>query len=271
MRGRDSILGYVTGPVSLRSTAPRTLVVVAHPDDEALALGARLSRHTDSFFVHVTDGAPLDGADAARYGFASVDQYRAARAEELRHAFRVAHISESRSKCLNIPDQRASFHLEELAERVRILIREFEPLAILTHAYEGGHPDHDACAFAAHRAVAMIDPQRRPELIEAALYHAGPDGRLETGCFLSWPVAYPEIIWRLNPAEKLVRQHLLDSFVTQRETLRHFDAGVERFRIAPPYDFTQPIQQRPLLYEQYPWGMTGERFRCLAAEAMACR
>lgn len=271
MPGIDAILRDVTATVSSGSVAPATLVVMAHPDDEVLALGARLSRHAGSFFVHVTDGVPLDGADAARYGFTTLDQYRDARAQELRHAFRVAHIPESRSERFDIPDQCASFHLEELTERLRTLIFEIEPVAILTHAYEGGHPDHDASAFAAHAAAAMIAPQSRPVLIEAALYHAGPDGRLETGCFLPWPVPLPEITWRLDPAEKLVRQELLDCFVTQRDTLRYFDAGVERYRIAPCYDFTEPPPQRRLFYEQFPWGMTGKRFRRLAAKAMACR
>src|ERR1051325_102266 len=41
-------------------TAPRVVVVVAHPDDEAIGAGAVLRGLPDATVVHVTDGAPGD-------------------------------------------------------------------------------------------------------------------------------------------------------------------------------------------------------------------
>ena len=55
------------------------MIVVAHPDDETIGLGAQLGRFEDALLVHVTDGAPRDGDDARNYGFASVADYAAAR------------------------------------------------------------------------------------------------------------------------------------------------------------------------------------------------
>jgi len=43
---------------------------------------------------------------------------------------------------------------------------------------------------------------------------------------------------------------------------------MERFRAAPVYDFTQAPHPGKLFYENFDWGMTGERWRDLAAEAL---
>ena len=169
---------------------------------------------------------------------------------------------------LDVSDQRACMVLDHLSDFLECLIRETGPEAVLTHPYEGGHPDHDACAFAVHTAVRRIAPETRPIILEAAFYHAGPEG-IETNCFLPAPAPMIEVTRRLNAQEKAAKQALLDCFPTQRETLRYFDLSVERYRVAPAYDFTQPPHQGELFYERFPWGMTGSRFRQLAALASA--
>src|SRR3954454_5236901 len=65
-------------------------MVVAHPDDEVIGAGAQLARFTNLALVHVTDGAPADVRDATRAGFASAQDYAAARREELEKALAVA-------------------------------------------------------------------------------------------------------------------------------------------------------------------------------------
>ena len=267
MLAAEDVLRAVTAPVRTGGCAPRTLVVVAHPDDEVLALGARLARHRESVFLHVTDGAPLDGADAALHGFATLDAYREARAAELHAALALAHISTQQCRTLAIPDQQASFHMAHIAEAVRTAIQELRPAAILTHPYEGGHPDHDACAASVHAAVAATDPSEQPVLVEAAFYHQGPNG-IETGCFLG---VGAEDTYELDEDERRNKQAMLDAFVTQQDTLGLFPPVVERFRIAPQYDFTRAPHEGLLFYEHYPWGMSGERFRELAGDLLACR
>ena len=42
---------------------------------------------------------------------------------------------------------------------------------VITHPYEGGHPDHDACAFAARAAVRHS--ANKAKLMEFTSYHAG--------------------------------------------------------------------------------------------------
>jgi hypothetical protein len=64
---------------------------------------------------------------------------------------------------------------------------------------------------------------------------------------------------------------MTDCFSTQRQVLTSFPIGTERFRLAPHYDFTAPPHDGRLFYENFPWGMTGERFRRLVGDALlAC-
>src|ERR1044071_4721885 len=82
----------------------RVLIVAAHPDDETIGCGAQLWRFDDLLLVHVTDGAPRDGKDAAQYGFASVADYAAARRRELDAALAAGEVT-ARRMHLDLPDQ----------------------------------------------------------------------------------------------------------------------------------------------------------------------
>ena len=61
---------------------PRVLVVVAQPDDETFAIGARMTRFSHACFLHLTDGAPVNRLDAKAYGFPPLDTYRDTRFAE---------------------------------------------------------------------------------------------------------------------------------------------------------------------------------------------
>ncbi len=237
-----------------RATARPSLFVFAHPDDETVALGARLGRFRSATLVTVTDGAPRNEDDSRAHGFASLDEYRRARREELQGALRLAEF-DGEALCFDIPDQEASHHLVEISRRLRELLRRMRPEVVFTHPYEGGHPDHDACAFAVHRAGA-------PTIVEAAFYHAGPQG-IETGRFL----VPPWFTYQLSDSEADAKRALFACFPSQRETLSNFDPRSESFRIAPEYDFHRPPHPGRVFYESFNWGMTAERFCELARKA----
>ena len=263
---------------------PRLLVVLAHPDDEVLALGARLERLALARLVTVTDGAPEDGADARQHGFSTLEGYREARAAELaaalRHAGLPAHVAHPFPALPPVPDQRAALHLEELTRGLAAVLDEFAPEAVLTHPYEGGHPDHDACAFAVHAAlrlraaapVPVADRRAAPLLLEAPFYHAGGgrdgdgDSRMRTGTFLDED-RFPALRLALSSQEQENKRARLACFPTQADTLRQFGTERECFRRAPAYDFSLPPHRGKLLYECFPWGMTGSQFRALAGVA----
>jgi hypothetical protein len=107
-----------------------------------------------------------------------------------------------------------------------------------------------------------------PLIVESAFYHAGPQG-IETACFLPHAESKSEICCVLSSEEKERKQALLACFASQQETLRYFTAEHECFRVAPHYDFHRPPHSGQLFYEQYPWGMTPERFCELACQADA--
>jgi N-acetylglucosamine malate deacetylase 2 len=247
---------------------PSTMVVVAHPDDETVGAGSRLPRLAKARFVHVTDGAPLDGGDAAAHGL-SVAEYAALRQRELEKALALCGIDASQRICLHCPDQQAALRMAELARALQRLFHEFRPAAVLTHPYEGGHPDHDATAFAVHAAAHSLRRagEPAPGLLEMSSYHLGVDGMLP-GTFL--PAGEQEVrTVHLTPDEQRHKRALFDCFASQGRTLACFPLDVERFRRAPAYDFRAPPHAGPLFYERFPWGMDGARFCGLAEQAMS--
>lgn len=249
------------------SPMPRAMLVFAHPDDETVALGARLGRFRPALLVHVTDGAPRNEQDSRAKGFPLLDDYRRAREEELTQALAMAGLRDLRCARLAIPDQEASLRLPWLVRQLAKLLVEQQPEVLFTHPYEGGHPDHDACAFAVHRAVALLRGRGRPTpaIIEAPFYHAGRNG-IEAGCFPATDEEPVQAEYTLREDEQRRKQALLACFTTQRETLRNFPLAYERFRLAPRYDFSQP-PPGPVLYDYFPWGMTSGLFCELARAA----
>ena len=269
----------VLGGLAGQGAMPRALVVMAHPDDEVLAVGAQMERMAGCRFVCVTDGAPEDGADARAHGFASLEHYRQARRRELACALGLAGLPASVAVSLRlqdgraIPDQRAAECLAEVARAVRQEIEAFQPEVAVTHPYEGGHPDHDATAFAVWAAVQALAESERPLLVEAAGYHAGTGGEtvwMKTGQFLpTWTEAGEVRVCALNPKQQEQKRALLACFTSQAETLKQFGVARESFRVAPAYDFNRPPHEGALLYEAYGWGgLTGAEFRSQAAAAL---
>lgn len=261
-----AVLGAATN--APRAALPRTMVVVAHPDDETVGAGSRLPRLAQARFVCVTDGAPRNGHDAARHGLTPA-QYARARRAELEGVLRRCGIGPERLSSLDAPDQQASLRMVPLARQLAQLLADEGSEVVLTQPYEGGHPDHDATAFIVHAAVALLRAQGggAPGIVEMASYHRGEDG-LRTCAFLPEPPGGPPLMVQLTPEDQVRKAELIALFTTQRETLAGWPLQAEGFRRAPRHDFTQPPHGGKLHYEHYDWGMEGPRFRALAQEAM---
>ena len=228
-------------------------IVVAHPDDETLAAGGSMHLLPDLTIVHVTDGAPRTLDDARREGFADPLDYASARRGELFAALREAGIRANHTEFM-IGDQQASLQMPRIVHAIRSFMERTGIRTIITHAYEGGHPDHDAVA----RAVQLAAPDER---LEYPGYHAAPDGSLVTGRFLPGPDG---VTIQLTPAEQDRKRAMLSCFRTQSDILSRFGTAAEQFRPAPVYDFRHPPHPGRLNYENWGWDMTGARWRELA-------
>jgi len=239
----------------------RIALVVAHPDDETLGAGAHLKYWPNLTIVHVTDGAPRDGADARREGFSSPDGYAKARREELGCALREGEAEHARLIQIGVPDQEAIANIGEVIQHLRQALAGYE--VVITHPYEGGHPDHDACALASRAAL-----PRHGTLWEFAGYHLR-NGAIESGEF---PGADGAEMQEVLSGEDLRRKEkMIRCFRTQLGTLSQFRWNIESFRHAPEVDFTQPPHPGVLLYETWGFAINGRRWREYACEALRCR
>jgi LmbE family N-acetylglucosaminyl deacetylase len=225
----------ITEPVAL---------VVAHPDDEVVALGSRLRCFADLTLIHLTDGAPRDLRDAQRTGYPDRASYAGARERELQAALDRLGIAPKRIGYA-IPDQETAHQLPELIERLSRDLRSMA--AIFTHPYEHGHPDHDSAALAVARA-APCQPR-----FECASYHLSENGP-RFGAFWPDPASLEES-WTLSSEEQAAKANAIACFASQGETLAQFGLAAERVRPAPAYDFSRAAPPGRALYER--WGFRG--------------
>jgi len=246
-----------------------TLLVVAHPDDEALGAGGLLTRLADTDIVIVTDGAPTDGVAARAAGFAGNDGYRQARVRETADALALIGRGDVPVSRLGFPDQQAVFHIPRIVSRLMEIMRAKKFRYVVTHPYEGGHPDHDATALAVHAACFLLreDGFEAPLPVEMTSYHLA-GGRMIYGAFLPAPGAGPVETFAFDAGEQDRKQRMLQCYKTQYRTLTEFPLDAERFRAAPSYDFLEPPHPGPLAYETFMWRMDGAGWRRAAGRAL---
>lgn len=244
------------------------LVVGAHPDDEVIGAGGQIPFWKKATFVHVTDGAPRDMTDARREGYDNREHYAAARQKELTAALALAGIAPGQIQGLGFPDQECSSNLIALVEACLHLLAKLRPVAVLTHPYEGGHPDHDSTAFALHTARRLLGKQqaRSPLILEMTSYH-NEAGSMQTRHFLL-STSHVPVRSVLAREQRSLKSQMFAEFKTQRSVLQWFPIDFESFRSAPDYDFLQAPHSGQLYYELFNWGTTGREWRSAATEAL---
>lgn len=139
------------GPSLLPPAARRVLVLVPHPDDEAIGAGGLMAllaeRGADVAAILVTDGEATIGASRAP---AEVGRRR--RAEFVRS---VAVLGGRVHTTLALPDGEVAEHRDRLIAAVHATLGEFTPELVLAPWPLEAHPDHRAVAEAAAEALLL--------------------------------------------------------------------------------------------------------------------
>lgn len=241
------------GIADLKVLLGRTLVLVAHPDDECILCGGILQNMREPVVVYATDGSPQDPYFWSAHG--SREAYSRMRQQEARRA--LAHVGVSEVVFLSDRDERLVD--QELFRNLGVafpLLRDEvggrQPDAILTLAYEGGHPDHDSCSFLASELStetglpvweAPLYRRRRSELSLQEFVH--PNGT--------------EIFYEPTGAELEPKRAMCLEYISQGDFLRAFSLERETFRPQASYKYSQPPHEGSLNYETWQWSMTGKQ------------
>jgi LmbE family N-acetylglucosaminyl deacetylase len=250
------------------------VLLCAHPDDETIGASACLGRLRNPTVVFLTDGAPRDPALRSPRAIGSRARYARTRHHEAIAALGLAGVSTDRILFLGGVDQEAIHEIALLAERFASLLAQIKPDIVITHCYEGGHPDHDAAALIANVSNRILAREKKnaPEVLEMTSYHLR-DGQCVTGEFLprDWGQCSgaEQLTIKLSPEERARKEQMLAAYVSQQTILSRFSIGLERLRAAPAYDFTGAPHPGKLWYESLGWPMTGARWREIASGLLA--
>ncbi len=247
----------------------RCSVIVAHPADEVVGAGCLISKLVDVTVLHITDGAPCDMNDARTAGVKEPAEYAEARKKECISALAIANVPEDRIVDFEVPNHCASNYLADLTKRITTFLQQSAADIVVTHPYEGGHPDHDATAFATHAALRLMKKNgfRPPALFEMAL-HPSKDSKAKVPEFLPGTERETTTLLLDERATEL-KQRMFACFESQRESLEASPFGPEKFRQPVAYDFTTPPQEGQLHYESFDWAPRKDEWQSLACKALA--
>ncbi len=242
----------------------RTLIVVAHPDDEVIACGGLMQQMREATVLFTTDGAPRDEYFWKDYG--SREAYAAVRRQEA-----VTALSSVGAEAMflsdlvaeGIADQELFRCLPIAFTRMQRVLARNNTDCLLTLAYEGGHPDHDAACFLTY----LCGQKTGLPVWEAPLYHRDRDGKPAVQTFHRTTGGEQQIAVEGEVLEKKIA--MFHSYRSQKLTLDGFHPEIEQFRPMADYDFTQPPFPWKLNYELWQWPMTGQQVAAAFVELLS--
>lgn len=241
-------------PATLNQLLRRTLVLVAHPDDESVSCGALLQRIASPLVVFCTDATPESPYFWGAYD--SREAYQNLRRTEAMKALRTAGVNDfeffaATSDSL-FRDQYLYRVLPEAIKALDRLVLRFRPDAILAPAYEGGHPDHDCCSFLASR----LGRKYGIPVWEMPLYHRSASDFIVCQSFID--AHGTEIELHPTSAEMKTKKQMINAYQSQASVWKFVRPGmIESFRPQPEYDYTLAPHPGLLNYEAWQWPMSG--------------
>ena len=177
-----TFLSYPLLPSSYAATLGATVVVVPHPDDEALGCGGLLALLRQAE-VPVAAALVSDGSMSHPHSRDfSATARRELRYAEFRHALSVLGVDESDANVLylGLPDSQVPTEgqpgFAEAATRLADFLREKQPATVLVPWRRDPHPDHRATSQLTAAALAQLpQPPRRLEYVVWAWERAAPE------------------------------------------------------------------------------------------------
>jgi LmbE family N-acetylglucosaminyl deacetylase len=211
------------------------MLIVAHQDDETIGCAFLLRKHASLHVSFCTDGGSPRNRPAWRtLGLTRRSEYVATRRREAYTAlrssganFRVEFHQKEDGELLN--------SLQPLYAELAVILQEFRPHFLATHAYEGGHPDHDCCSFITHQ----LSEEFSIPVWEFPIYHRGPRGVVAQQ-FLS-PSTDMEYLFP-DHDRLLYKSNMMAIYKSQDRlgNLSVFDPSrLEFYRPQPRYNYTQ--------------------------------
>jgi N-acetylglucosamine malate deacetylase 2 len=244
----------------------RTLLLVPHYDDECAA-GALLRQLPGATVLFLTDGAPRDPYFWGQYG--TRESYSALRKQEslrtldscgVRSVFTLDDLPGTNSAA----DQELYRSLVPAFTAVRSLASRLLPNTILTPAFEGGHPDHDAASFLG----AQVARHLGAEHWELPYYHRKSDGTVRQQEFLQHLPGNCEVTLWLTDEEIQQKRAMWSQYQSQCAVLRDFAVEKEIYRPAPAYAWNRAPHAGLLNYEAWQWNAKGENLTAAFQDAL---
>jgi N-acetylglucosamine malate deacetylase 2 len=135
-------------------------------------------------------------------------------------------------------DQHLFLSLPEAFRSLLQIVREFSPDLLVSHAFEGGHIDHDACHILAKQTARVLGLRH----LEFPLYwRSERDHDIFQRFRETRGVAFA---LELSPQELLVKRQMLAEYQTQQRATSVFRPQTERFRLMIQDDLAKPTWSR---------------------------
>ena len=218
----------------------KVLVLVAHPDDESIGCSALLQRSTEALVVFAVDGAPLHYGFESSFG--SLLNYSETRFREAARALGlIPNCSPRRLLATDgtwFVDQHLFLNLPVAFRSLLPIAQEFAPDLLVSHAFEGGHIDHDACHVLARQTARALSLRH----LEFPLYWRSEQGQDIFQRFRE--SRHGEFVLDLSPQELLVKRQMLAEYRTQQRVTSLFRPETERFRLTIQDDLAKPTWSR---------------------------
>lgn len=238
-------------PDQLSPLAGRTLVLVAHPDDETGGCAGLLQRIREPMVFFATEGAPAGEWFWGRFGsqqaYSRIRRYEAVSALSEIGVKTVGFLGDWIEDGADLKDQELFKHLPKAFTAAAYVLNRLSPDVVLVPAYEGGHPDHDVCSFLGN----LLNKVLHVDVWEMPLYHRSMNGSLVCRRFRNQSGEETSLVMSL--AEVKRRKQMMKHYISQWDLPDYITTPIEYFRPQVAYDYLQPPHSGLLNYQVWQW------------------